>query len=74
MGVDEDPRWTVVTNVPNVIIGSLIKDQLQDAGIPVYMLRSSSADIGQFSHYDYAPHDIRVPFNRVREARSLIDA
>jgi hypothetical protein len=71
---DEDPRWTVVTNVPNAILGNLIKSQLEDAGIPVVMMRSKSADIAYFSHNDYVPHDIRVPFSKLREARSLIDS
>ena len=74
LGDDEDPRWTVVTNVPNAIIGNLIKNQLQDAGIPVLMMRSSSADIGQFSHNDYVPHDIRVPLSKVGEARRFVDS
>lgn len=74
LGDDEDPKWTVVTNVPNAIIGNLIKNQLQDAGIPVLLMRSSSADIGQFSHNDYVPHDIRVPRNRVNEARRFVDS
>lgn len=74
LGDDDDPRWTVVTNVPNAILGSLIKSQLEDAGIPVVMMRSSSADIAHFSHNDYVPHDIRVPFSRVRDARRLIDS
>ncbi len=71
---DEDPHWTVVINVPNSILGNLIKAQLEDAGIPVLMMRSPSVDIPHFSHNDYVPHDIRVPFNRLREARSLIDS
>src|SRR6187399_3197451 len=45
LGRDEDPHWKVVTNVPNAIIGSLLKSQLEDAGIPVLMRRSASADI-----------------------------
>jgi hypothetical protein len=75
-GIDPnaDPQWTVVTNVPNAIIGNLIKSQLEDAGIPVLMLRSSSADIAYFSHNDYVPHDLRVPRHLVREARRLIDS
>ncbi len=74
MSDDEDPRWTVVTNVPNAILGNLIKNQLEDAGIPVVMMRSPSADIAHFSHNDYVPHDIRVPFSMVREARRLVDS
>ena len=71
---DEDPRWTVVTNVPNAIIGNLIKSQLEDAGIPVFMQRSPSADIAFFSHNDYVPHDLRVPFKMVEDARRLLDS
>src|SRR5262245_22584536 len=44
---NEDPHWTVVTNLPNAIMGSLIKSQLEDAGIPVLMQRAPSADIAQ---------------------------
>jgi hypothetical protein len=69
----DDPQWTVVTNVPNAIIGSLIKSQLEDAGIPVLMYRSRSADVGEFSHNDYVPQDLRVPKNRWDEARAIID-
>ncbi|HUP27329.1 MAG TPA: hypothetical protein VM409_02765 [Chloroflexia bacterium] len=69
-----DPRWTVVANVPNAIIGNLIKSQLQDADIPVLMMRSPSADIAEFSHNDYVPQDIRVPQHLAAEARRLIDA
>lgn len=71
---DEDPRWTVVTNVPNAIIGNLIKSQLEDAGIPVFMQRSPSADIAFFSHNDYVPHDLRVPFKMVGDARRLLNS
>ena len=70
----EDPEWTVVANVPNAIIGSLIKSQLENADIPVLMFRSPSADIAQFSHNDYVPQDIRVPRHLVEDARRLIDS
>ena len=73
-GFDEDPRWTVVTNVPNAIIGNFIKGQLEDAGIPVLMQRSPSADIAQFSYNDYVPQDLRVPFNMLEDARRVLDA
>jgi hypothetical protein len=69
-----DPHWTVVTNVPNAILGNLIKSQLEDAGIPVLMMRSPSADIAEFSHNDFVPHDLRVPENLVVQARELIDS
>jgi hypothetical protein len=69
-----DPHWTVVTNVPNAILGNLIKSQLEDAGIPVLMMRSPSADIAEFSHNDFVPHDLRVPQNLVIQARQLIDS
>jgi hypothetical protein len=74
LGEDEDPRWTVVTNVPNAIIGNLIKNQIMDAGIPVLMTRSRSADIAEFSHNDFVPQDLRVPGHLVREARRIVDA
>lgn len=69
-----NPRWTVATNVPNAIIGNLIKSQLEDAGIPVLMLRSPSADVAQFSHNDFVPYDLRVPADLLDEARRLIDS
>src|SRR5437867_252861 len=71
---DEDPRWSIVTNVPNAIIGTFMKTQLEDAGIPVLMFRSRSADIAEFSHNDFVPHDLLVPADRLQEARRLIDA
>ncbi len=69
-----NPRWTVVTNVPNAILGNFVKGQLEDAGIPVLMFRSRSADIAEFSHNDFVPHDLLVPLHRFREARSLIES
>lgn len=74
LGKDEDPHWTFVTNVPNAIIGSLLKSQLEDAGIPVLMRRSASADIAQFSGNDFVPHDLLVPANKETEARELLDS
>jgi hypothetical protein len=71
---DKDPRWTIVTNVPNAIIGSFIKSQLEDAGIPVLMFRSRSVDIAEFSHNDFVPQDLLVPMHQVRDARRLIDS
>ncbi len=71
---DGDPHWTVVTNVPNAMIGNVIKSQLEDAGIPVLMMRSKSADIGMFSHNDFVPYDLRVPRHLLTEARTLIDS
>lgn len=71
---DTDPRWTIVTNVPNAIIGNFIKGQIEDAGIPVLMFRSKSADIAEFSHNDYVPQDLLVPLHRFRDARRLIDS
>ncbi|HKP51894.1 MAG TPA: hypothetical protein VJ183_04495 [Chloroflexia bacterium] len=74
LGVGDDPKWTVAANVPNAIIGSLIKSQLEDAGIPVLMTRSRSADIAEFSHNDYVPQDIRVPAHLREQARQLVYA
>ena|SRR5437870_1778694 len=71
---DTDPHWTIVTNVPNAILGNFIKDQLEDAGIPVLMFRSRSADIAEFSHNDFVPMDLLVPRDRAREAREFIDS
>lgn len=70
----DEPRWTVVTNLPNAIIGNLIKDQLEDAGIPVLMQRAPSADIAQFSYNDYVPQDLRVPYDRLEDARRILDS
>ncbi len=74
LGEGDNPKWTVAANVPNAIIGSLIKSQLEDAGIPVIMMRSRSADIAEFSHNDYVPQDIRVPGHLREQARQLIYA
>jgi Putative prokaryotic signal transducing protein len=73
-GPDDDPHWTVVSNVPNAIIGSLLKSQLEDAGIPVFMRRAQSADIAQFSGNDFVPQDLLVPESREDEARRLLDS
>ena len=73
-GPDDDPRWTAVSNVPNAIIGSLLKSQLEDAGIPVFMRRAHSADIAQFSGNDFVPQDLLVPESREAEARRLLDS
>jgi hypothetical protein len=70
---NEDPRWTVVGNVPNAILGTLMKSQIEAAGIPVLMFRSPSADIAEFSHNDYVPHDLLVPNDRLSEARAIMD-
>lgn len=70
----QDPRWTYATNVPNAIIGNLLKSQLEDAGIPVIMRRSNSVDIAEFSHNDFVPQDLLVPLHQVREARRLLDS
>src|SRR5438477_7837897 len=74
LNADSDPRWTIVTNVPNAILGTFVKGQLEDAGIPVLMFRSKSADIAEFSHNDFVPHDLLVPADRFQEARRLIDS
>ena len=71
---ENDPRWTPVTNVPNAIIGNFMKSQLEDAGIPVLMMRMKSADIAEFSHNDFVPQNLLVPLHLVREARRLIDS
>lgn len=71
---DTDPEWTVAANVPNAIIGSVLKKQLEDAGIPVLMFRARSADIGEFTHNDFVPQELRVPRDRWDEARNLVYA
>jgi hypothetical protein len=71
---DTDPEWTVAANVPNAIIGSVLKKQLEDAGIPVLMFRARSADIGEFTHNDFVPQELRVPRDRRDEARNLVYA
>lgn len=74
LGEGDNPQWAIAANVPNAIIGSLIKSQLEDAGIPVIMMRSRSADIAEFSHNDYVAQDIRVPGHLREQARQLIYA
>jgi hypothetical protein len=59
--------------VPNAILGTLVKSQIEAAGIPVLMFRSPSADIAEFSHNDYVPHDLLVPNDRLSEARAIMD-
>jgi hypothetical protein len=71
---DEDPHWTVVSNMPNAIIGGLVKTQLEDAGIPALMMRAPSAAVAEFSGNDYVPHVLLVPRSKVVEARALIDS
>lgn len=66
--------WAYLTNVPNSIIGNLLVNQLQNNGILAMLRRSSSADIGEWSHNDFVMHDILVPGSRVAEARHYIDS
>jgi hypothetical protein len=66
--------WVYLTNVPNSIIGNLLVNQLQDSGVPAMIRRSSSADIGEFTHNDFVTHDILVPTSRFAEARHYIDS
>ena len=66
-----DP-WVYATNVPNAILGNLLVNQLQDAGIPARMLRSASADVGEWSHNDFVPQDVLVPAPLLADARRLI--
>jgi hypothetical protein len=74
LGPDEDPHWTVVSNMPNALIGGLVKSQLEDAGIPVLMMRAPSAAVAEFTGNDYVPHVLLVPRSKVIEARALIDS
>ncbi len=74
LGADEDPHWTIVMNTPNSIIGNFLKSQLEDAGIPVLMQRAQSADIAQFTGFDFVPHVLLVPRSKVQEARDVLDS
>jgi hypothetical protein len=74
LGPDEDPHWTVVMNAPNAIIGNFLLSQLKDAGIPALMQRAPSADIAQFTGFDFVPQVLRVPRDRVDEARGVLDS
>jgi hypothetical protein len=71
---DEDPHWTIVMNAPNAIIGNFLMSQLKDAGIPVLMQRAQSADIAQFTGFDFVPQVLKVPRDRVAEARDVLDS
>src|SRR5947207_1308666 len=61
--------YVYVMNVPNAIIGGMLVDQLQQAGIPAMLRRNSGADIGDFSHYDYVAQDILAPASLAAQAR-----
>lgn len=74
LGPDEDPHWTVVMNAPNAIIGNFLLSQLKDAGIPALMQRAPSADIAQFTGFDFVPQILRVPRDRVDDARDVLDS
>ncbi|MDQ6694321.1 MAG: DUF2007 domain-containing protein [Chloroflexota bacterium] len=67
-------QWVIAGNAPNAILASFIKSQLEAEGIPVLIMRSSAVDIAQFSHNDYVAQDIRVPSDRLADARSIMDA
>jgi hypothetical protein len=71
---NEDPHWTIVMNAPNAIIGNFLMSQLKDAGIPVLMQRAQSADIAQFTGFDFVPQVLRVPQDRVDDAREVLDS
>ena len=66
--------WGVLTNVPNAIMGNLLKDQLEQAGIPVLMKRSRMSDIAEFSHNDWVMHDLYVPQRYARRARQFLQS
>jgi hypothetical protein len=63
--------WTVLTNVPNALVGNVLKDQLDQADIPVLMKRSWGSDIAEFSHNDWVTHDIYVPRRFLDQARRV---
>ncbi len=66
--------WGVLTNVPNTLMGNLLKDQLEQAGIPVLMKRSRATDIAEFSHNDWVMHDLYVPQRYARRARQFLQS
>jgi hypothetical protein len=66
--------WTVLMNVPNSFMGHFIKDQLEDAGIPVLMKRSRATDIAEWSHNDFVMQDLYVPRRFVLRARRLVNS
>ena len=66
--------WVILTNVPNVMMGNLLKDQIEQAGIPVLMKRSRATDIAEFSHNDFVMHDLYVPLRFAMRARRLVDS
>src|SRR5205823_8921258 len=61
--------WVVLTNVPNVMLGNVLKDQLEQAGIPVLMKRAHASDVAEWSHNDFAWQDLYVPQRFVPRAR-----
>ena len=64
--------WVNLTNVPNLYVGSVLKDQIEQAGVPVLMKRSRASDIGLLTHNDYVAHDIYVPRRYARRARRIV--
>ena len=67
-------RWVTVTNVPNAILGNLLVGQLKDVDIPSMLRRSTSADVGEWSHNDFVPHDLLVPDTLAAQARQYISS
>ncbi len=63
--------WVVAANVPNALVGRILKDQMEQAGIPVLMKRAQATDIAEFSHNDFAWHDLYVPRRYAQHAREL---
>lgn len=66
--------WVNLTNVPNLYVGSVLKDQIEQAGVPVLMKRSRASDIGLLTHNDYVAHDLYVPRRYARRARRIVDS
>jgi hypothetical protein len=66
--------WTVLMNVPNSFMGHFLKDQLEDAGIPVLMKRSRATDIAEWSHNDFVMQDLYVPRRFLQRARRLVNS
>jgi hypothetical protein len=66
--------WVNLTNVPNLYVGTVLKDQIEQAGVPVLMKRSRASDIGLLTHNDYVAHDLYVPRRYARRARRIVDS
>ncbi|MGI8588638.1 MAG: zinc ribbon domain-containing protein [Chloroflexia bacterium] len=64
--------WTILTNVPNTFMGNVLKDQLEQEGIPVLLKRMRSTDIAEWSHNDFVAHDVYVPMRFIPQGREIL--